>query len=1138
MSLDLYTASAGSGKTHTLTREYLRLALSTSDPNTFRHIQAVTFTNKATAEMKERIIQELYALAKSPEDSPFFAELKQALHLDPEGLKQRAQGALRALLLDYTSFRVRTIDSFFQEVVRSFAYELGVTGGLRVQIESSALLHQAVLEVLADQDGERPDNQIKAWIQALAEDNLSSGKSYHIETSLEAFAKQLEEEPVKLLRQNKGLPTKKSIADLQEALKNIIDNTRRQAKRLATDALEALRATGIPPEDIKSGTKFPLGALKSCVKASGEIFESSSKGFYSERATLQKVCQASDLEKQLDLFLTKENLERYRAQLEPHLASIIEHVRAFDKLCREKCGIYVTALVIYEYLGRYGLLIDIDNKLQELKQEQGTMLLADAPSLISKLLKDAQTDTPFLYEKIGAKIRHHMIDEFQDTSRLQYDNFHPLLQEAMASGNDSLIVGDAKQSIYRFRNSDSTLLTRVVPEDFAQSIKQTSLQDNWRSVPEIIEFNNQLYQQIIPILGRLFTECIEALPNSTLDKEKEPLLSTLRGHLVAYEDVKQLVPEKKRKSKGLVALHEYTEEKKNGRKPQGGEADEEDKEKASSNTFQQIPLVLIDLQKRGYRPMDIAILVRNKKAATDIAEILQNYPKEKYEGYSLSFISQEALLVSSAISTRFIVAALAYISSNGAALQRALLLELHSQLARTMGTEEPSPSLDEETLRQLLTIGRRGLYEAAEEILHLFQPILPDQESAYVVHLLDMLYTWETEQSADIPSFLEYWADGGAEERILTPTNEQACSLMTIHKSKGLGFPVVLLPDLGWELDASTHHENILWCSTEGKETDELPMQEIASLPLKYSRKLYYTLFAREYLEERMNYTFDALNLLYVATTRAKEELHIWLPTSTDGKKKEKKEKKEQKEPLSTIPKDIKALLMEEDDGKPLWQRLPAEVISEEQGASEEKYPQLIQRQAIPTSLQENILQVDSIISHPITDRIAILRKGLDYFSEEQQLRYGHTMHLILAEIETTEDIEGALERAISQGLIAPDEEDDVRQSLLRVVSHSECARWFDGSGVVRNECSIIGGGLEGSRRPDRIVFYADEGADRDQTSVEIIDYKFGHFDKRYYAQIQGYQALLQRMGYRDVKGWLCYIEKDKIKVVPVPPKR
>ena len=1132
MSLDLYTASAGSGKTHTLTREYLRLALSTSDPNTFRHIQAVTFTNKATAEMKERIIHELYALAKSPEDSPFFAELKQALHLDPEGLKQRAQGALRALLLDYTSFRVRTIDSFFQEVVRSFAYELGVTGGLRVQIESSALLHQAVLEVLADQDGERPDNQIRAWIQALAEDNLSSGKSYHIETSLEAFAKQLEEEPVKLLRQNKGLPTKKSIADLQEALKNIIDNTRRQAKRLATDALEALRATGIPPEDIKSGTKFPLGALKSCVKASGEIFESSSKGFYSERVTLQKVCQASDPEEQLDLFLTKEKLERYRAQLEPHLASIIEHVRAFDKLCREKGGIYVTALVIYEYLGRYGLLIDIDNKLQELKQEQGTMLLADAPSLISKLLKDAQTDTPFLYEKIGAKIRHHMIDEFQDTSRLQYDNFHPLLQEAMASGNDSLIVGDAKQSIYRFRNSDSTLLTRVVPEDFAQSIKQTSLQDNWRSVPEIIEFNNQLYQQIIPILGRLFTECIEALPNSTLDKEKEPLLSTLRGHLVAYEDVKQLVPEKKRKSKGLVALHEYTEEKKNGRKPQGGEADEEDKEKASSNAFQQIPLVLIDLQKRGYRPMDIAILVRNKKAATDIAEILQNYPKEKYEGYSLSFISQEALLVSSAISTRFIVAALAYISSNGAALQRALLLELHSQLARTMGTEEPSPSLDEETLRQLLTIGRRGLYEAAEEILHLFQPILPDQESAYVVHLLDMLYTWETEQSADIPSFLEYWADGGAEERILTPTNEQACSLMTIHKSKGLGFPVVLLPDLGWELDASTHHENILWCSTEGKETDELPLQEIASLPLKYSRKLYYTLFAREYLEERMNYTFDALNLLYVATTRAKEELHIWLPTSTDGKKKEKNE------PLSSIPKDIKALLMEGADGKSLWQGLPAEVISEEQGASEEKYPQLIQRQAIPTSLQENILQVDSIISHPITDRIAILRKGLDYFSEEQQLRYGHTMHLILAEIETTEDIEGALERAISQGLIAPDEEDDVRQSLLRVVSHSDCARWFDGSGVVRNECSIIGGGLEGSRRPDRIVFYADEGADRDQTSVEIIDYKFGHFDKRYYAQIQGYQALLQRMGYRDVKGWLCYIEKDKIKVVPVPPKR
>ena len=325
MALDLYTASAGSGKTHTLTREYLRLALSSDDPNTFRHIQAVTFTNKATAEMKERITQELYGLAKSPEDSPFFAELSQALHLDEGQLQRRAQGVLHALLLDYTSFRVRTIDSFFQEVVRSFAYELGVTGGLRVQIESSTLLHQAVLEVLADQDVDKsdpskrhPDNPIGAWIQALAEDNLSSGKSYHIEKSLEHFAKQLEVEPVKHLRQEEGLPSKEAIANLQRALKKIIDDTRAKAKRLATNALQALQASGIPPEGLKGGsTRSPLGALKSCIKASGEIFEGASKGFYSDRATLQKICQASDLEEQLGQLLAKDKLERYRAQLGP-----------------------------------------------------------------------------------------------------------------------------------------------------------------------------------------------------------------------------------------------------------------------------------------------------------------------------------------------------------------------------------------------------------------------------------------------------------------------------------------------------------------------------------------------------------------------------------------------------------------------------------------------------------------------------------------------------------------------------------------------------------------------------------------------------------------------------------------------------
>ena len=1185
MALDLYTASAGSGKTHTLTREYLRLALSSDDPNTFRHIQAVTFTNKATAEMKERITQELYGLAKSPEDSPFFAELSQALRLDGEQLQRRAQGVLHALLLDYTSFRVRTIDSFFQEVVRSFAYELGVTGGLRVQIESSTLLHQAVLEVLADQDVNKsdpskrhPDNPIGAWIQALAEDNLSSGKSYHIEKSLEHFAKQLEVEPVKHLRQEEGLPSKEAIANLQRALKKIIDDTRAKAKRLATNALQALQASGIPPEDLKGGsTRSPLGALKSCIKASGEIFEGASKGFYSDRTTLQKICQASDLEEQLGQLLAKDKLERYRAQLEPQLASIVDNVREFDKLCREEGRVYMTALAIYGYLGRYGLLIDIDNKLQELKQEQGTMLLADAPTLISSLLGDTEGDAPFLYEKIGTKIYHHMIDEFQDTSRLQYANFRPLLQESMDSGYDSLVVGDAKQSIYRFRNSDSTLLTSAVPRDFAKSVRQTSLQENWRSVPEIIEFNNQLYLRIIHLLDQIFSDRIAGLPQLAIalgedtvpttgeggesaastsssgelptrtaprGEVKECLQKTLREHLEAYADVVQEVPKQKRETKGLVAIHEYTPQEKKGGQS-GQSRSEEGDEATQQGALDQIPLVLIDLQKRGYRPMDIAILVRGKKTATDIAEILQAYPREKCEGYSLSFISQEALLVSNAVSTRFIIAALAYISSNGDGLQRALLLELYSQLAGDTGGATPPPLLDEETLAQLRTIGRRGPYESAEEIIHLFHSILPDEESAYVVHLLDMLYTWETEQSADIPGFLEYWREIGAGERILTPTNEQACSLMTIHKSKGLGFPVVLLPDLGWELDASPQLENILWCESRGK-TAKIPMEGIAKLPIKYSSRLYYTFFALEYLQEQMSYTFDALNLLYVATTRAKEELHLWIPKAAEEKegKKEKKSKKgkgeqdgkEQGQPAD-LPKDIKGLLATKIDGSPLWQRLPAKVITEEQGSSPTGYPQLPQRQTSPSGTQESLLRIDSIISHPITDCISILRKGLDYFSEEQQLRYGHTMHLILAEIETAQDIQAATERAVTEGLIAPSEEEEVRQSLQRIVSAPVCARWFDGSGTVKTESAIIGGGLEGSRRPDRIVFYGGQGGDRSQTSVEIIDYKFGHFDKRYYSQVQGYLSLLQRMGYREVKGWLCYVTKDKVKVTQVPPR-
>jgi len=438
MSLKIYTASAGSGKTHALTREFLRLMLSNGDPRYFTTIQAVTFTKKATAEMKGRIVAELSTLARTPEGSPFKDDLCRELQISEAKLQERANATLHALLLEYTSFRVRTIDSFFQEVVRSFAYELGHAGALRVQLDSDQLLHQAVLEVLARQDQEKSDKEIEAWLSELTTEAIEDGKGYNIEDQLSKFAKQLENEAVKQLRAAKEFPTQAQVKKLREAARKIIKDRKEALYALAERALYVLEQSGVAVDDLSNGSTGVFGAIYACRRNQGALLEKSSA--FAERSRLRAFLDAEDAEVQLNKLVGGgKGKQPIREQMEPHLRSIYDALKAFSDYNFQQLPIYVTAQQINRYAGLYGILIDIDNALQELKREGKFMLISDAPSLIQALLKD-NNDAPFLYEKIGARIEHHMIDEFQDTSRMQYENFKPLLDNAQSQGQDCLIV--------------------------------------------------------------------------------------------------------------------------------------------------------------------------------------------------------------------------------------------------------------------------------------------------------------------------------------------------------------------------------------------------------------------------------------------------------------------------------------------------------------------------------------------------------------------------------------------------------------------------------------------------------------------------------------------------------------------------
>lgn len=1133
-SLKIYTASAGSGKTHALTREFLRLMLSNGDPRYFTTIQAVTFTKKATAEMKGRIVAELSTLARTPEESLFTDDLCRELGISEAKLQERANATLHALLLEYTSFRVRTIDSFFQEVVRSFAYELGHAGALRVQLDSDQLLHQAVLDVLAKQDQEGNDKEIETWLRELTTEAIEDGKSYNIEDQLSKFAKQLENEAVKQLRAGKEFPSQAQVKKLREAARKIIKDKREALSALAERALNILAQSGVAVEDLSNGSTGVFGAIYACRRNQGALLEKSSA--FAERPRLRAFLDATDTDTMLAKLVSK-GKQSIREQIEPHLSSIYDALKEFSDYNFQQLPIYVTAQQINRYAGLYGILIDIDNALQDLKREGKLMLISDAPSLIQALLKD-NNDAPFLYEKIGTRIEHHMIDEFQDTSRMQYENFKPLLDNAQSQGQDCLIVGDAKQSIYRFRNSDSTLLTTQLTEDFTSSAKRKNLEDNWRSVPEIVDFNNALYPQLCSLIRRVFDSLWSGVKGYGFPEGQEEVKSRLDSELdillKAYEDVEQNTPEpKQQRGLGQVVLHRYAPPpKKNDSTTEGEDSEEtsDTEEEVPSGALDQLPLVIVDLLKRGYHCSDIAILVRTKTHAANVAETLLNAPEEVLEGYSLPFLSEEALHVDRAYSVRFIIAALSYLADTSIPLRLAVLQEAYHQVLSLSGQAEED--LSDAELQELRDFGRQGLYEVVEIINSRYGKLFPESEGAYLVKLLDMLYSWEQEEAADISTFLQYWQDKGHQQSIVNNSAEDAITLMTIHKSKGLGFHVVLLPDISWQLDEalSANKENILWCPIPHiSETKELTATHVTSVPLKYTATLQMSYFAGPYFEEKLKNMMDSLNLLYVATTRPKQELHIWIREEAqkgqeeESEKKKSKKKETSEEKISKI-EDLFLASVEED--KALHEILPAhqttkeDPIGDSTSAPKKKHSDSEEDSA-------TALQVGALSSYPIDKRLAILREGLEYFSEDSQRAYGRTLHLILSEIETASDVAPAISEAVHHGYIKAEHAEELSTQLRAVVEHPEAARWFDGTGKIFNERAIIGGELETSRRPDRVIFYPDG-------HIEVVDYKSGEERKGHHRQVREYIELLRQMGYTEVSGYLCYLHEPAPKILQV----
>jgi len=1069
--LVIYKASAGSGKTHRLTAEYLLLLF--SSPMAYRHILAVTFTNKATEEMKSRIILELAHLA-SGKDSDYVQELCKEYDKQEEAIREQAKKILTSILHDYSAFSVSTIDRFFQQTMRAFTREIGLGGGYNVELDTNKVLAEAIDSMLYDL--ERSENkQLLDWLIRFSEEKIENGETWNIRSDIQSLSSEIFKESYKAFSDEiqADISDKSLLDDYKATLIKIIRDYERRSQELGEKALNIMVNYQLKPEDFKGGTR---STFFNCLKwANGEIKEPND--------TFRK------LPDDISAWYTKTTPEEIKSKIEESFGNglnncvcdIIDHY--------DNSIIYQTAYEINRYFFALGILGDVDKKIREYAAENNMMLISDTTELLNKIIQGS--DSPFVYEKIGSRIDHYMIDEFQDTSGMQWSNFSPLVKDSLSAGNRNLIVGDVKQSIYRWRNSDWKLLDEQVSIDFGmENIDQQSLDTNWRSYRNIIDFNNFIFETAPFLLQELFNE---NLLEEVMGRSLEPFRSRIKK---AYGESYQYLPEKEKKDsdEGHVKI-EFI--------------DTEENPNWQAYVLEQLPVVIEELQDKGYPLKDIAILVRTKKEGAEVANRLLEYKGNNTNSkYRYDIISDEALFIKNSKSIKLVISLLKYLHNSSDNTLRALAVYEYQKFKNQLTAEDAIRShfslneeFSDEISNELERIKELSLYEMTEEIFDLFKEAMEDNENIYIQAFLDMVLDFTIKKSSDLDLFLKWWEERGQNQTIYTPDGQDAIRIMTIHKSKGLGFKVVLMPFCNWEIDHRL--TTILWCQPKIEPFDNLKL-----VPVKYSQKLQNTIFAYEYFDEKLHAYIDNLNILYVAFTRAKEELIVFSPKPKDRVKG-----------INSVSSLLWSCMFSfspvigNKTFIELNEYLDKETFVFELGEN-------INKKREEKTEVSNEITINSLPNISFEERLKLKLSNKYFFSEKGQREYGTLMHEIISKIVYLDDVEKTVEKYRLAGEITAQEYTEITDLFNQYLSDPQIKEWYSTDYRVLSEVQILQPNGK-FIRPDRVMIKNGE--------VIVIDYKFGEKeDKKYHRQIKNYMTQIKKMGYETIRGYICYIALNK----------
>lgn len=1113
--LTVYKASAGSGKTFTLAAEYIKLLI--DNPHDYDKILAVTFTNKATEEMKSRILSQLYGISHHLPDSKDYADkICAELGIGEELLAQQAGKALRLLLHHYNFFRVQTIDTFFQGVMRNLAKELSLSNNLRISLNDKQVISEAVDSMM---DSLSDNRQIMKWVEEYIDESMDDDKSWNVTEDIKSFGRNLTKEFFKSNRSRLDdmFNNADSFDEYKKKLCMLRSDIVSYYKEKGKEALDAIKAKGLAVEDFSNGK---TGAM-------GYYLRLANGAFADKKIIGARIVDAVGNDK---WYKAKSPNERAILDVaNEHLKPIYREV---EERRMDDVFTYNSIVKTLNNMNKLRLLHAIEEEILRQNGEHSRFMLSNTQTLLHSMIADDKGIASFIFEKIGTRIQHIMIDEFQDTSRVQWQNFKVLLEECMASPKykpdnphqvtNNLIVGDVKQSIYRFRSGDWRLLNDIDtdPQDGfnEQQLRMTSLRTNYRSERNIIDFNNIFFHFAANIEADRIEPKADADNTPAVAEKKREWAESLRK---AYSDVCQDVPDDK-DPVGEVVMRFIPRKV----------------EDSNDQILNGITGRIDALVKAGAKLKDIAILVRKNK---DIPKIANHFVAHAPH---IPLVSEEAFRLDSSIAVRLLITAIKILTHPKDRISAAQFIKLYTQNISTKIESDCNPLLLQgEELASLLPqelsdpkmmekLANLPLSELAERLIRILHLESLEGQTIYLSTFFDTLNKFVSDNSPVIEDFLKQW-DEDLCSKTVSVGNIVGVRIMSMHKSKGLEFDHVIVPYCDWSM--TPPGTETLWCETQSKPFSELPF-----IPVEYRNEesLNNSIYELYGSEESMQEIVDNLNLLYVAFTRAGKSLAV-LSELSEGKVSYRSALiaetlamiAEMKEPLTLANGKVLAPLTgvafkESKEKEPLEFTFGTLTIRKEKSKNTSNvFLQPSEDVAISTKSYSN----DAILFRQSNKSRDFADDTTDNADTKRYIHNGTILHQVFSSIGTIDDVDRALSELEFEGLLYNEDTtpEKLKAELMKKFNNPTVRNWFSDSWTIFNECTILHIDEEGhvvEDRPDRVI--------TDGRQTIVIDYKFGKPKEEYKSQVARYIERLKSMNMPNVQGYLWYVNINKVELV------